>query len=312
MSTGGKSISLGATVLVLIVADAHALNGRDGGTSEIHGSCAPEYLPRMQQQLGTVENFNRLALKSSKLISLVADGGGNIQERLAAVRGLGCNLSLDEISALYTFLLKPCEPCAGGSIALAALKNDVFNVLRHQNVFPSGLAKIMIAIYHDAAQDGTVRDYALQHLGALCGGKLDPLSEERENIINVLREATGERCSRAGTALLALHRVSQRSSFVDEAELNRIALQLVRSSSTDLATRITAIQVCAERDIEEALPSIAECARSCNSVHLRLSATAALRRLKKGALQRLSAVWDFRTVELTSNGRDSQFNTNKL
>ena len=89
------------------------------------------------------------------------------EARNAALRSLArCrDLNADDVQALMAYLRT-----TGGALHVereAALKNDVLNLLRNQATLPDGLADLLMEMFACKAQPSEVRDYALQHLGAL-------------------------------------------------------------------------------------------------------------------------------------------------
>ena len=97
--------------------------------------------------------------------------------------------------------------------------------------------------------------------------------------------------------MLGLHQFSSVNAGWDQERISRRALVLVRSADTPAATRITAVQICAERGVKEALPTIETLAREPGNLPLQLSAIAALGQLG-GAEQ---AAW-LRALKTAGNG----------
>ena len=215
----------------------------------------------------------------SALDSIISGAGANIEERIRAAHSLGDDLDSEEIGALYSFLKSPAGAEEKGANGLHALKNDILNVLRQQSVPAPGLADMLIGIYRDLAQDGVMRDYAIQHLTTWYDQDAADAPGTREKIRAVLHEATEEKTTIAGTALLGLHRLSAADPAFDQEKISRLALRLACSDDTLAATRITAVQICAERGLREALPTIEALAQTAGCVPLKLSAIAALGRL---------------------------------
>jgi len=217
----------------------------------------------------------------------------SLGERLKAVRGLGRALTQNQIAILCVFLKMPPRSAEKDNPGLHGLKNDILNVLRDQTLPPARLTETMIGIYRDPAQDSVIRDYAIQHLVVWYERDAPDALGAKEKIRAVIQEAACEQSSIAGTALLGLHRLSERDAAFDQAEIDRLALRLAQSPDTPIATHITAIQVCAERGLKEALPAIEPLAQAPNCVPLRLSANAALARLggaqPVGGLRRIEA-----------------------
>lgn len=199
--------------------------------------------------------------------------------RLKAVHGLGESLTPNQLAALTVFLKLPPPPNEPNREGLRVLKNDLLNVLRHQASPPPGLTDLLIAIHRDPTQDPVLRDYALQHLVVWYEQGAPDTPKAREQIRAVLEAAARGHDSLAGTALLGLHRLSAREPAFEAAKIDRLALHLVRSGATDPATRITAVAVCAERGLTEALPNIAALMDDPACVPLRLAAHAAWSRL---------------------------------
>ena len=213
------------------------------------------------------------------LRAIVGTDAASMGDRFEAVHALGPNLSRDHIAVLTVFLKLPPRASEKNLPGLHGLNNDLLNVLRNQTTPPAGLTDTLLEIYRDAAQDSVIRDYAIQHLFLWYEQGAHDTLDAKEKIRAVLHEATRQNTSTAGTALLGLHRLSAGDAAFSQQEIDRLALSLALSADTELATRITAIQVCAERGISEVLPTMELLARTSRCVPLRLSAIAALGRL---------------------------------
>ena len=88
-----------------------------------------------------------------------------------------------------------------------------------------------------------------------------------------------EKNSIAGSALLGLHHLAEHDHAFNAREIDRLALRLTRAKETDPASRLTAVQVCAERGLTEALPVIQALAQNSPAFPVRVSAIAAIGRL---------------------------------
>ena len=86
---------------------------------------------------------------------------------------------------------------------VAALKNDVMNLLRSQEPSPKGLAETLIAMFRSGKHPPAVLDYCIQHLGAMqCEITDDSLRHRiRETFVVAARQT---RQPYAGTALYSL------------------------------------------------------------------------------------------------------------
>ena len=201
---------------------------------------------------------------------------GRYVPRSRALASLGRDLARDETDALLDYLLSPDDSMRPERVA--ALKNDVWNLLRNQTVVPPGLIPVTAAVFRDPAQPPAVRDYALQHLGVMLE---QPLRRaEREDILECLREAAGQDSAPwSGTALIALSRMPD-SGAEDRAFLRSRALAVAASSRSHPAARVTAVQIAAEQGCRDILPTVRVLAYDRDAaVPLRLASLAALRRL---------------------------------
>ena len=173
---------------------------------------------------------------------------------------------------------------------VAALKNDVMNLLRNQEPAVEGMAETLIAMIEgnigpgragvpspaavadgtatlptrsrDTDGDGTpslpgntihppaVIDYCIQHLGAMVN-EID--DNERRRVREVFVKAAREKTKPyAGTALYSLAE-DKRATAAQERELKRLTLALCKPGVNNVA-RIAAIQLAGQRGYAEALP----------------------------------------------------------
>jgi HEAT repeats len=254
--------------------------------------------------------------------SPIFDGEARIPERLSAVARLGQDLSRDQISRLYDFLKALPGPEERNLAALNLLKNNIVCRLQDQVRPPAGLTATLIEVYLDRAQDPVARDYALQHLITWHEQGAVDAPDAKLRIQSVLRQAAQEQTCIAGTALLGLHRLNtgERQAMllgggnllqsagiplgdgpthfpaggaINDDEISQTALRMLAATNLPCASRITAIQVCAEREVAQALPAIQTLAQTEDNTALQISAIAALGWLggpeQVALLQRLEA-----------------------
>ena len=152
---------------------------------------------------------------------------------------------------------------------VAALKNDIMNLLRSQEPPVEGLAETLIVMFegrgistHNSSTHNSpthphppaVLDYCMQHLGAMVN-ELD--EERRARVRGVLVKAAREKTKPyAGTALYSLAE-DKRASAAQEGELKRLTLALCKPDVNNIA-RIAAIQLAGQRGYAEALPALRE------------------------------------------------------
>lgn len=173
------------------------------------------------------------------------------EERSDALRAISRerSLSTNDVAALVAYLESPDETLRVERVA--ALKNDVMNLLRNQRTPPSGFADTLVTMFECGDHPPAVLDYCIQHLGAVIGEPCD--SALRHRIHSLLVKAAGRANQPyAGTAIYALAEEDS-STPAQEAELRRLTLSLCAPGANPVA-RIAAIQLAGQRGYAEALP----------------------------------------------------------
>ena len=138
---------------------------------------------------------------------------------------------------------------------VAALKNDVMNLLRNQEPPPKGLAETLIAMFRSGKHAPAVLDYCIQHLGAMQNEITDDALRRRIREIFVFA-ARQTRQPYAGTALYSLAE-DKRASLSQKNELKRLTVALCKQDTHPVA-RVSAIQLAGERGYKEILPILRE------------------------------------------------------
>jgi hypothetical protein len=131
---------------------------------------------------------------------------------------------------------------------VAALKNDVMNLLRNQEPPPKGLAETLIAMFRSGKYPPAVLDYCIQHLGAMQGEITDDALRRRIREIFVFA-ARQTRQPYAGTAQYSLAE-DKRASLSQKNELKRLTIALCKQDTHPVA-RVSAIQLAGERGYKE-------------------------------------------------------------
>lgn len=208
----------------------------------------------------------------------------------AVIRSLPDDLSAAEVDRLIPLLkARRTSPKIPRGYTLA-LQNDLLLALRRQKSPPPHLPEILVEILRDRTFDVGLRDYAVQHLASwyeeitLPSGPAAQTQEARRELVAIFIEALGEvDTSIAGTALLSLHRLAAADPAIPlpPAFVLETAVRFVTDPAVGDLSRITAIQICAERGQSEVLPAVAGLAGSRASLPLRLSALSALGALGK-------------------------------
>ena len=192
---------------------------------------------------------------TSSAVAIVCGGdeatAGRYDARNDALRSIARerNLASNDVAALMDYLASTNDVLRVERVA--ALKNDVMNLLRSQEPPPANLADTLIALFEGGEHPPAVLDYCVQHLGAMQGEITDDATRRRirEVLVGAARRA-GQ--SYAGTALYSLAD-DRRATPAQESELKRLTLALCRPEANS-AARIAAIQLAGERGYAEALP----------------------------------------------------------
>ncbi len=159
------------------------------------------------------------------------------------------NLPADDVGALVSWLASTNDVLH--TERLAALKNDVMNLVRRQESPPPDFADTLIAMFESEAHPPVVLDYCIQHLGAM---QDDIMDESRRLRVRSLLATAAERANQpyAGTALYALAENGS-ATPAQEAELRCLTLALCAHGANPVS-RIAAIQLAGQRGYAEALP----------------------------------------------------------
>ena len=200
---------------------------------------------------------------ASGTVAIVCGNGATAdryEARNGALRSIArrCDLPKGDVAALMDYLR--AADSAMRIERVAALKNDVMNLLRSQEPPVVGLAETLIGMLEGQSltpnspthrHPPAVLDYCIQHLGAMQGGIGDGALRARVHAV-LVKAARRKSMPYAGTALYSLA-ADRRATPQQNAELKRLALALCGSDANP-AARVAAIQLVGERGYGEALP----------------------------------------------------------
>ena len=176
------------------------------------------------------------------------------EARNDALRSIARRRDLPEkdVAALIAYLRRTDDAMRVERVA--ALKNDVMNLLRNQDPPPKDLAGTLIGIFEGGKHPPVVIDYSIQHLGAM----LDELDEKGRLRVRAVLAKAAKRTKQpyAGTALYSLAE-DARATPAQDKELKGLALALCKPEANH-AARIAAIQLAGERGFADALPILRE------------------------------------------------------
>ena len=199
------------------------------------------------------------AAATSAAVAVVCGGDAatadRYEERSAALRSVSRRRDLPsgDVAALTEFLRSTGDPMRDERVA--ALKNDVMNLLRRQSPPPEGLADTLVGMFCGGRHPAAVLDYCIQHLGAMQNDVGD--SGLKSRIRSVFVEAAKQKKrAYSGTALYSLAATALPTPE-QEAELRRLTFSLCRPDA-NVAARVAAIQLAGERGYAEALPVLRE------------------------------------------------------
>ena len=198
-------------------------------------------------------------VEASTVVAIVCGADSATADRYEArndaLRSIARRRDLPEkdVAALVAYLRRTDDAMRVERIA--ALKNDVMNLLRNQEPAVEGLAETLIAMFRSGKHPPAVLDYCIQHLGAMQGEITDDSLRHRirETFVFAARQT---RQPYAGTALYSLAK-DKRASLSQKNELKRLTLALCKQGSHSVA-RISAIQLAGERGYKEILPILRE------------------------------------------------------
>jgi len=223
----------------------------------------------------------------SPAIYAIVDDQADYSRRLAAIETLaGKKLGDADRDGLYAFLGK--KSGQDSDQMEQVVKNRLMDVLCALDPPPPGLLDLLTQIYHAPDQNGVLRDYAVQHVVAFYQqleiattlapqDKSDGLSAARKVLWDALSETDS---SIAGTALLGLTRLSRENpGAFDSRQIGVVAEQMAGSGTSGELTRITAIQVCAQLNVQDALPGVLQAAQNGETISVKISAMGALGQL---------------------------------
>ena len=205
------------------------------------------------------EPSDREIVEASTAVAVVCGADATTADRYEArndaLRSIARRRDLPEkdVASLMVYLQSTED--ALRSERIAALKNDVMNLLRNQEPSPKGLVETLIAMFRSGKHPPAVLDYCIQHLGAMQGEITDDALRHRirETFVVAARQT---RQPYAGTALYSLAE-NKHASQSQKNELKRLTVALCKQGSHPVA-RVSAIQLAGERGYKEILPILRE------------------------------------------------------
>ncbi|HMO04617.1 MAG TPA: hypothetical protein PKC67_07045 [Kiritimatiellia bacterium] len=156
--------------------------------------------------------------------------------------------------------------------------NDAMTAMVLNHEAHGDLHLVLSVIALDENVDVVVRDYSVQHLATLW-----PVltREEKQHVNDVFVSLLKEKQNTiAGTVLLGMHRTRQLDKVDAMQNISELALAVAADESYGPMSRATALQVCAEMNMSEAIPLAISSLGPANSPFLKKSAAHALRQFQ--------------------------------
>lgn len=238
----------------------------------------------------------------SKEVLLLIHPDTGYKERLKAMKTLGYEIAPQDVDALMKFLRDPESKATDlGALSFNSIRNDALEILLRQKQMPEGIGELLTDVYGDSDHDGIWRNYCLQFMepyydrqAGVLGGT-NSLSSVQESLWNALGERDN---SNAGTALLAMDKLSRKHSEFKPEELSAAMIDLAQDAQASVANRVTALRLCGERGCIEVLEAARTLARQSDNIMLRCSAIA--------TLGEIGTEDDFRMLKAYTRSRDKR------
>ena len=228
------------------------------------------------------DNINKTIQAQTAENTLNVFKGKNYHDIMNEVRGLGKDLSGERVAELMEFLNSKFNGQNGlDLLAFNAIKNDLLEKLIDQKNIPEGLGQYMVDMYRDRSLDVVWRDYCVQHFPRYLEAKypegISSDNSEAKAMRYALWDAVNEtESSIAGTALIALEKISKMDPQCDRQKIANQAFAYARDDGCPVPARITAMQLCGVMGQPQILPTAKSVATAASSIPLRMSAIATI------------------------------------
>ena len=283
--------TLGVAVVVVALGVANRLRSAASGEVEppVDSSISESISPGVPVAESGVRPDRNLGDEKpdhlSPLVALVMDKEAEMQQRLAAMRGMKKDelaMTSADVEVIYGLLLERdrMDDTQHGQF----LKNELMDVLCEISPPPEQLGQVLVEISRSPGQHEVVRDYALQHMEPLYRQLAEDSSHDAATrdaqlkpVRQALMHALGETdSSLGGTALLVLAKLAANYDEFDRGTLAVSAERIAKDQGAGELARITAIQVSAQMGITNTLPIVWEMAQGGGTIPMQISAIGSL------------------------------------
>ena len=196
------------------------------------------------------------------------------------MRELGYEVQLQDVEVLMEFL--SCQMPADSKLrplSFNSVRNDTLEILLRQKELPDGMGELLTGVYNNPEQDDMWRNYCIQFMELYYErqAKESGVTNQLQSVQDFLWDALDERDnSNAGTALLALDKLSRNHDEFAKEEIRAAMIDLAIDEQASLANRVTALRLCGEQGNFQALEPARDLAANGNTTMIRCAAIATL------------------------------------
>ena len=196
-------------------------------------------------------------------------------------------LPLSAEFVIHEFSERQANPSSDAAQSASDM-NDVMDEMLNRSEIPTDYAETMVAIFRDKSHGDVIRDFAVQHIGLYAEtlqmrGKYNADSNESAALRDSLWDAADE--THTIVAVAAFRALADMAAFDPRIDVNRLDSRLaacVTDASASPAARVMAAQLCGERRVVSAKPTLARIAADrCAPEPLRLAAENSAKSLAK-------------------------------
>ena len=152
------------------------------------------------------------------------------------------------------------------AVRQASDMNDVMDEMLNRSEIPADYAETMVALFRDRSRGDVIRDFAVQHIGLYAEtlqmrGKYDADASESATLRDALWDAAEE--TRTIVAVAAFRALADIAAFDPHIDVSRLDSRLatcVADLTASPAARVMAAQLCGERRVVAAKPTLARIA----------------------------------------------------
>jgi hypothetical protein len=218
------------------------------------------------------ENLKNISPRISALWKNKKGQAASYREKNVAINRLGVNLLKEEREAIYDYFRSGPSNDVYDLAVIDRLMNHLDNI---PSIAPEYLGE-MTNLVKDKTVKGSVRGYAMQHLGDIYNTR----PTLRKKLLNVYYEGLKDSSSDvSGTSVMVLTYLSSHYENIDKKLLKEATVELVNNEDTWLASKISTISAAGRLGLKESLPEVRHQVTEGNGIVMKLSAIHSLGQL---------------------------------